>query len=270
MKSFGDNSLAVNLLRYYLRPETRNTHPNTKYNNNDSYYEISGNQLNRLKNMGEIYQRLSNEYRDVFLSRRKMPKTKKFVGISPRLAGNRDPEKDNNGNYPMTYTGEYVEIFSTQATLGIVNKLKRHLPITYGEENNLDFYFSLHKHGLTANVTVQATPHEITIKGQTADQFISFPKWSIRFIKWENIVYDTYDFNKNVGIWLPNPDFGINESYAIYPQKEFLEFWELRHNYLAIDFVQKGWASPFEVQGTWIETREEIMGGAIIDISDFL
>jgi hypothetical protein len=220
--------------------------------------------------MQEVKYRLRSEYRKVFLSKIVIPHTGAKGGIGPRLAGVKDYECDEHGNYIMDYKGRSIEIYPTKMVKELVDKIKKHERISLEDETNLDFYLSLHKFGLHAFVTVTAMPVGISVRGQQLDQVLQIPKWKIQFVNWENIVDDTYDFNENVGIWLPNPDFRKTEQWAIAPNKEYFEFWDLRHNYLANEFVEQSWASPFEVGGTWIENDRDIIGDEIIDISEFL
>ncbi len=269
----GGDSLAAMMLERYLKPDMLPT----------GTFTIPDRFLNKLKNRTETISYLRDVYRPSFLSEIELPfsvkkGTPKYGGIAPRLAGKEDIEyKYINGKkcIYMYLEEETLEQYSLSGAFGLLARVAITEPSRYGtilneqEKENLDFFVSLHKHGITSHVWLETIPLDPSpILGQQRGQPLQINKWRIKFARWENIVEDEYDFNPEVGFTLPNPDFGSKASYAIMSGTKMIDYRTLRHKYLE-DFNTLGWAKKYKVTGTWLEEHEEIKGDTEIDISRF-
>lgn len=266
----GEDSLATIMLENYLRPELVPT----------GVFTIPDRFLDKLKRRNEIINYLSKTYRPVFLSQIPVPylerrNQREYGGIGPRLAGSTSIKRDNGFIWMDLQDENVVQFNHTYLVLmRLWFETIRTEPSRYStllnekDKEDLDFFLSLHSHGIYTEVWVSAEPLELApLEGQQR-QILQVNRWRIRFIRWKNTVSDDYDFNPDVGFALPNPDYGSRASYAILPGKKLISHRILTHKYLK-KFTKVGLAREYKVDGTWEENNAEIMGSAEIDISGF-
>jgi hypothetical protein len=198
-----------------------------------------------VKDLEYVTEHLREDVRPVFLSE---TKTSRGVlgGVVPRIKGTPPhPRWDGASPFAMTYQGKTVEV-----PLSIQGRAALGLPVN---EKDLDILMALHGFNLQTEVTVRATP--------TAEP----GRYAVTFERWSTIAFDTYDWNYDEHLTVPNPDYGNPDGLAR-PVAKTKQKVRVYH-YNAGRLERAGKAAPFDVRSTaWTPTDADTVGPAEVEV----
>lgn len=180
-------------------------------------------------------------HRDVFLSKKKArlgsAGTKKIAGVLPRLqTGKWDGVSALSMNYEsLVSIGETrLEVIEIQIR---------------GSDADRDLFTSLRGFQLRSDVTLVGTR-----SGNVVD--VTFRSWSAQGL-------DTYDFNFNEHLTMPNPDYGSTSPDAIEPEKRSFRVYHTN----AQRMEKAGLAAPYKVVvGPWTVSSTALLGPASVTV----
>ena len=106
--------------------------------------------------------------------------------------------------------------------------------LTAEEQNQLDVYAGLNTFIIRSDVIVEVNNIKIKtncngLKFESVNRF-NIESINVSIKSWKNTIFDYYDFNRNIGFFLLNPDYGNKE--GVYPNKVKLTPLDIRHNLL--------------------------------------
>lgn len=125
-------------------------------------------------------------------------------------------------------------------------------------QDKLDIYVGLNTFGIMARVIIVVNKincDEIQLTEAINKQKIHSVNVSIK--SWQNIIFDYYDFDANLGFPLPNPHYRTGR---IHPEKEIIDFNELTHYHL-VEMIKTSppLANPFYVYKEFSESNPELL-----------
>lgn len=160
-----------------------------------------------------------------------------WAGVIPRLQGKGYARWDGTGTLSMDYQGNVaVPIVATQL---------------FGSREEQDILYGMGT-GFQVKTMVDVTAAAITDSHLLA----------ITFTRFDAEIHDRYDWNKIKTIKVPNPDFGVRESYAVAPNEQIIQVYHKN----ALRLEGAGLAAAFDVKSNfWNVVEQSISGPGRID-----
>ena len=270
-KITGGDSTAASLLKYYLSPNKQQS-DSLKNNeclkildngvniNTTGTYVLSSGFLEKTKKQSNYFSILQNEFIPVFFSEQDKNK-----GILKRL---KDNNKDTNFamswadslGFPLIETGlilkkldDYFDKIPEQSD-DVLQKASE------DDQDKFDVFVALHNYTVNAEVRINVTYNNFSKTRVSADNNIKLVSYLGSIESWKSIFIDYYDFNKDVGFTLPNPDYTGNKSSTgkIHPELKKVDFRQLNHSPL-VKMIDAGLAKPFYIYGECEETDTRLL-----------
>jgi hypothetical protein len=215
---FQNDSLAAMLLLHWLDGGGKKRIYSAKY----------------VKVLDEVQDYLKGTARPIFLSQRPTP-NHTIGGVVPRIRGTIKANPPG-GPYTMHLEG------NVETPLSIELKAAAGAQV---EERELDALYALHGFTMVSDVIVSATPTK------TKSQY------SIDFRKWTCKATDTYHWNPDKHITVPNPDFDSKAAGAVAPKDKRITIYHSN----ASRIEKAGLANPFDNESeSWDVIDQFIMG----------
>lgn len=223
----GTQSTAPKLLEYYLSPDVQKSNqkvidfceneiegkltekgePNYFgiYTNRKAgfYEDISENYINKIKSYTE-YKSGMNDMLNIFLS-----KKNKSKGIIKHIK-DKGIKKDDQNEYELTWYKSlgFSESDKVLKLLPLAASLRFNSNLSQADKDRLDVYVGLNTYAIKATVTIVVKKVLFNKVESTETETQNKIKSVIVSIKsWKNILFDYYDFNKDIGFPLPNPHY---------------------------------------------------------------
>lgn len=271
-KLAGTQSTAPVLLKYYLTPGQQITNKkiidfckneiegtvNKKgvpnyfgvYINEEAgtYNEITDAYIKKIKDYTEYKKEMKNML-NIFLS--KKSKTK---GIIKHIK-----EKGIKDEYELTYYKSlgFSESDKLFFLLPLASNLKSDTQLSQSDKDKLDIYVGLNTFAIMAKVTIIINEiHFDKINSTENLNQTKIKSVNISIKSWKNILFDYYDFNKEVGFPLPNPHY---KNGKIHPEQETVSFSQTHEKLVKMTECTPPLARPFYVYKEFSEDDSELL-----------
>jgi hypothetical protein len=167
------------------------------------------------------------QYREVFLSKKPTSKGK-IGGVIPRL---QNKSWDGTSPLKLNYQGSSFDIVSLTDFVALQFKKMRGKEFSDEDKVESDLFTSLHTTSLVTDAIVSG---KIMDKNKVAVTFDSF----------ESYIKDNYNWDKDEGLTLMNPDYG-NKFKVKNPVRENSQSVKIYHNH-ALELEENGMAHSFD------------------------
>lgn len=273
----GVQSTAPKLLDYYLNPNNQKRDkkiinfckneikgainkkgtPNYfgKYTNEQAgtFDEISELYLKKIKKYTEYKSEMKNML-NIFLSRE--DKTK---GIRRHILEDQENDKGIQKEYVLTYYKSlgFSESEKFLYLLPLASSLKSDSKLSQSDKDRLDIYVGLNTFAVMAKVAIIINDihfYKIESTETLTKNKIKSVIVSIKY--WKNILFDYYDFNKNIGFPLPNPHY---RSGKIHPETENVSYSQTHEKLVEMTECTPPLANPFYVYKEFFEDGSEFL-----------
>ena len=271
-KLAGIQATAPKLLRYYLNPKAqdhdetvigfcKNEIEGRKKEEVPNYFGIYTNEsAGTYTDLGEdyidkirehtMYKEIMEEMRDIFLG--KQDSSKGIVSHIKKKGIKQEYELSYYQSCGFSPKEKIVDLLTIARKLRVDSSLS---PLT---QDKLDIYVGLNTFGIMARVIIVVNKincDEIQLTEAINKQKIHSVNVSIK--SWQNIIFDYYDFDANLGFPLPNPHYRTGR---IHPEKEIIDFNELTHYHL-VEMIKTSppLANPFYIYKEFSESNPELL-----------
>lgn len=273
----GIQSTASKLLEYYLSPNNQKRDkkiinfckneiegsvnkkgcPNYfgKYTNDQAgtFDEISELYLKKIKEYTEYKNEMKNML-NIFLSRKY--KTK---GIKRHILEDQENNKGIQKEYELTYYKSlgFSESDKLLYLLPLASSLKSDSKLSQSDKDRLDIYVGLNTFAVMAKIVIIINDihfYKIESTETLTQNKIKSVTVSIKY--WKNILFDYYDFNKDIGFPLPNPHY---KNGKIHPEKENVSYSQTHEKLVEMTECAPPLANPFYVYKEFFEEDSELL-----------
>lgn len=271
----GGKSTAADLLEYYLIPSKQTCNKDVikkckeikgketgvfgnKFDDTANTFILSDDYIQKLvnitpKGISPYKNTMQNIILPIFLS-----KSDKNLGILPRL------RKNESSKVSFDDLKYYTRIEFPKGTKDDVLKwimASNPSKLTCQQKDILDVFVGLHKYIVRADVVidVEIESSKITTVDGNSKSKPNLKSIPVSISSWISSFYDYYDFNKNVGFSLPNPDAAQQDTQdRINPDLKVVPFYMIKHKYLD-EMTKVGLAKPFYIYGIYYENNPNLL-----------
>lgn len=272
----GGKSTAADLLEYYLSPWKQTCNKDIinkckglkgnengvfgkKFDNTANTFILSDDYIQKVinitpKGISPYKNVMENIILPIFLS-----KTDKNLGILPRLKKN---QEENKTTFDDLQYIKRVE-FPAGTKDDVLGWIENEDPstITKQQKDILDVFVGLHKYTVRADAVIDVDIESSKLSkadenSKSSPNLLSIP---VSISSWVSTFYDYYDFNKEVGFSLPNPDAVLpNIQDRIHPELKVAPWFITPHKYLD-KMLEKGLAKAFYIYGIYNENNPNLL-----------
>ena len=271
----GGTSTAADLLEYYLTPSMQscskkiinkcreiqgkeNGKFGKAFDNTANSFTLSNDYIQKMisitpKGISPYKNAMENIILPIFLS-----KTDKNLDIIPRLKKNEDRKVsfDDLKYYKrIEFPAETKDEVLGWIMKGNISSLSTK------QKDILDVFVGLHKYIARADVIIDVDIDSLKITNidENSNNKSEIKSIPVSISSWISSFYDYYDFNKDVGFTLPNPDAVLQDTQdKIHPELKVVPFYLIKHKYL--DEMNKvGLAKAFYIYGEYKENNPKLL-----------